>query len=73
MGEDLMKRFLLLLALIATTGGALAHDQDRELRRASRQCRERSTYGLAMELGMPSVAKAYYWECMKTKGYVRED
>ena len=68
-----MKRFLLLLALIATTGGASANDEDLRLRRASRQCREAGNYGLMMELGLPTTAKAYYWECMKTKGYVRED
>ena len=68
-----MKPVLLLLALIATTGGALANDQDRQLRRASRQCRESGNYGLMMELVLPTTAKAYYWECMKTKGYVRED
>lgn len=68
-----MKRFLLLLALIATTGGALANDEDLRLRRADRECRESGNYGLMMELGLPTTAKAYYWECMKTKGYVRED
>lgn len=67
-----MKRFLLLLALIATTGGALAHDEDPQLRRAVRQCRG-GLYQEFMDLGMPTTAKAAYWECMKTKGYVRKD
>ena len=67
-----MKRFLLLLALIATTGGALANDEDPQLRRAIRQC-QNSNYWELMEYGLDAVARRYFYECMKTKGYVRED
>ena len=72
MGEDLMKRFLLLLALIATTGGALAHEQDPELQRAHRQCK-RGLYQELLDLDLPTSAKAVYWDCMKARGYVRKD
>ena len=67
-----MKRFLLLLALIATTGGALANDEDPQLRRAIRQC-QNSNYWELMEYRLDAVARRYFYECMETKGYVRED
>ena len=60
-GSELMKRFLLLLALIATTGGALAHDEDPQLRRAIRQC-QNSNYWELMEYGLDAVARRYFYE-----------
>ena len=68
----MIKRFLLLLALIATTGGALAHDEDPRLRRADRQCRS-GVYQELLDLGLPTTAKASYWDCMKAWGYIRKD
>ena len=56
-----MKRFLLLLALIATTGGALAHDEDPQLRRAIRQC-QNSNYWELMEYGLDAVGRRYFYE-----------
>ena len=67
-----MKPVLLLLALIATTGGALANDQDPQLRRAVRQC-QNSNYWELGGYGLDAVARRYFYECMETKGYVRED
>ena len=67
-----MKRLLLLVVLLAATGGAKAHDEDPELRRAVRQCRG-GLYQELMDLGLPTTAKAAYWECMKVRGYVRKD
>ena len=70
-----MKRLLLLPALIATTGGALAHDQfrhDPQLRRAFSQCTNYAYWDL-MEAGLDAVARRYLNDCMEMKGYVRED
>ena len=67
-----MKRLLLLVVLLAATGEALAHDEDPEVRRAVRQC-QNATYWDAMDVGLDAVARRYFYECMETKGYVRED
>ena len=66
-----MKCLLLLVVLLAATGGAMARNEDPELRRAVRHCRG----GLCrtVDLGLPTTAKAAYWECMKVRGYVRKD
>ena len=67
-----MKRVLLLLALLATTGGAFAHEVDPQALRAVRECKDATYVGL-MGYGLDSVARKYLYDCLKRLGYVRKE